>query len=192
MMNPRLLTYGNVPVPQTVLWSGEDESFLAVDEWADGLMAMCNPDRQGEGRPMFGKPHMQRHRRAIVLGLCDLCGKPLKGHTKVSLSHAKMTHAARDELVVMQVEPLLHKICAAVSMQHCPSLKKDIGQGSLNVRLVQRYQVQIALLSTAAVLEFTGQTKTTDVAGHAKIVLLSWRDMSPGWLLASSPSNQEQ
>lgn len=181
-MRGAAFTYGDVPVPHTVLWSAEDQNFLAPDEWADGHTAICNPDRQGEGRPRFGKPHMQRQRRAVVLGLCDLCGKPLKGHSKVSLSHAKVRRGAGDQLVVMQVEPLLHKPCAAISMAHCPSLKRDIRDGRLMVRLVAQYQVQLALMTTAAVKEFTGEDKTGEVVGHAKIVLLKWRDMDEDWL----------
>jgi len=51
------LTWGKVPVPVTALWSGEDTCFLAPDPIVNGMMAMCNVDAPGVGKPIFGKPH---------------------------------------------------------------------------------------------------------------------------------------
>lgn len=176
-----MLTYGNVPVPYTVMWSNEEAMHLDRCPHAEARLAVCNAVAAGEGRPVFGKPHMQRQREAIVEGLCDLCGKPLKGRTKVSLSHASARIGA-EGLCVMQVEPLLHKECAAASMKHCPSLKRDIRHGSLFVRQVNRYRVQLAMLTGAATVEFCG-VWAPGAVGHAKLELLSWKDRSETWLL---------
>jgi hypothetical protein len=176
----RLITYGSVPVPYSVLWSDEDTNTIEADPMVRGQFAMCNPSSRGQGKPMFGKPHMQRQREVVINGLCDLCAKPLKGRTKVSLSHAKV-RAGAEGLCVMQVEPLLHKECAAISMLHCPSLKRDIRDGGLNVRLVTRYQVQLAQLTAAATMEFAG-VRHSGAIGHAKVVLLAWQDKSQEWL----------
>lgn len=174
------LTWGKVPVPVTALWSGEDSLFLAPDPVVNGMIAMCNVDAPGVGKPIFGKPHMQRHRRAIALGLCDLCARPLKGRAKVSLSHASPRTGA-DGLCIMQVEPLLHKECAAISVRHCPSLRRDIDGARLNVRLVTRYRVQFAQLTGDATMEFCG-VRHSGAIGHAKVELLTWSDKSEGWL----------
>lgn len=174
------LVYGNMPVPYTVLWSAEDILTLGRCRYAEGRTAVCNGSDAGNGKPVFGKPHMQRQREAVSLGLCDLCGKALNGRTKVSLSHASERIGANG-LCVMQVEPLLHKECAAISMRYCPSLKSDIRNGTLFVRQVNRYRVQLALLTTAACEEFTGETATGAV-GHAKIELLSWKSRDAQWL----------
>lgn len=147
---------------------------------AGGKMAVCNAVAQGEGKPVFGKPHMQRQRQAIVDGLCDICGKTLKGRTKVSLSHARERIGAAGPCI-MQVEPLLHKECAAISMRHCPSLRKDVRNGTLFIRQVTRYRVQIATLSGAATLEFTGELHPGAV-GHAKVELIAWKDRLEEWL----------
>jgi len=172
--------YGNMPVPITVLWSAEEPLHLAPCAHAGGKTAVCNGVAPGEGKPIFGKPHMQRHRQAIVDGLCDLCGKTLNQRTKVSLSHAREQPGA-DGLCVMQVEPLLHKACAAVSVRHCPSLKRDIKLGTLRVRQVNRYRVQLAQLTSAATFEFTGQCQPGAI-GHAKVELLAWKDRTAEWL----------
>lgn len=175
------LMWGQVPVPYSVLWSAENEFFLGSDPTTPGLLAVCNPSRQGEGKPVFGKPHMNRQRRTIALGLCDLCGRPLKGRAKVSLSHARPRVGAGHAMCVMQVEPLLHKECAAISLRHCPSLKRDIRGDSLMVRLVTRYRVQFAQLTGDATEEFCG-ARHSGAVGHAKVELLAWRDMDAAWL----------
>ncbi|WP_127144092.1 hypothetical protein [Pelagibacterium montanilacus] len=174
------LNFGNVPVPYTVLWSAEDPMHIAKCEFTRRA-AVCNAVAPGVGKPIFGKPHMQRQREVVVLEKCDLCAKPLKGQTKVSLSHARPRIAARGQLVIMQVEALVHKDCAAICLDHCPSLRADIRRGSLVVRMVTRYQVQVAQLTGAAVLEFTGE-HAPGCVGHAKIVLQQWKDKDEKWL----------
>lgn len=174
-----IINYGNAPVPYSVLWSSENPLVIGKDPEVSGP-AMCNSISPGEGKPMFGSPHMQRQREVIINELCDVCGKSLKGRTKVSLSHARPRIGANG-LCVMQVEPLLHKECAALSLRYCPSLKRDIAAGTLNVRMVTRYQVQIALLTGDATEEFTGE-RCSGAAGHAKVELLAWQDKTAEWL----------
>lgn len=173
------LTYGGVPVPWTSSWSAEESFFLARCRWA-GMVAICQPSARGEGKPRFGKPHSIRQRQAIVAGLCDLCALPLVGRTKVSLSHARVRLDGATGPCVMQVEPLLHKACAQVSLAHCPSLQRDLRSGDLEVRQVGRYQVQIARMSKIFVEETCGQA--VEAAGHAKVVLQAWKNRDLAWL----------
>lgn len=171
--------YGGVPVPWTSSWTAEETFHLARCRWA-GMLAICQAEAQGQGKPKFGKPHSQRQRQAIAAGLCDLCAKPLKLKTKVSLSHARVRLDGAEGPCVMQVEPLLCRPCAILSMRHCPSLKRDIRDGSLQVRQVGQYQVQIAKMSEIYVKEITGTAVVA--AGHAKVVLLNWKDRDAAWL----------
>lgn len=177
-------TYGNIPVPYSVLWSGEDRLTLGADRNVPGHLAVCNEVAPGTGRPVFGKPHMQRQRELVILGRCDLCNRPLKSRAKVSLSHARERVGA-EGLCVMQVEPLLHRECAAISLLHCPSLKRDTAGETLNVRLVSRYRVQIAQLTAEAATKFAGISHSGAI-GHAKIELLEWQDRSAEWLARSA------
>jgi hypothetical protein len=174
-----MLMYGGVPVPWTSAWTAEETFHVARCRWA-GMLAICQAVAQGEGKPRFGKPHSQRQRQAIAAGLCDLCAKPLRLKTKVSLSHARIRLDGAQGACVMQVEPLLCRPCAILSMAHCPSLKRDIKNGTLMVRQVGGYQVQIARMSRAYVKEITGTA--VEAAGHAKVVLLSWKDRDAAWL----------
>ncbi|HQS09516.1 MAG: hypothetical protein B7Y12_01960 [Rhizobiales bacterium 24-66-13] len=180
-MSALQLFFGAVPVPYTASWTGEDDFFLARCRYAAGQVAICQKESRGSGKPLFGKPHMTRQREVISKGLCDLCGRTLKNSTKVSLSHARPQAKGARALDILQVEPLLHHLCAAISARHCPSLKRDIAQGAIQIRQVTRHQVQIALMDEIAAMEFTGIAHP-GAAGHAKVQLLAWKDRDLAWL----------
>ena len=108
--------------------------------------------------------------------------------TKVSLSHARVRLNGADGPCVMQVEPLLHKACAAKSMAFCPSLKKDIRDGSLRIRQVTRYRPQFAVMDEVYVETITGQRQKA--IGHAKVELLAWIDRDLAWLEGSDAKAQ--
>src|SRR5690606_1059318 len=81
---PTVRGWGNVPVPYTASWTEEEHFFLDFCPYACAT-AICQRVAPGQGKPQFGKPHMNRQREAIARNLCDLCGRPLKHRTKVSL-----------------------------------------------------------------------------------------------------------
>lgn len=178
-MSARQLFYGGVPVPYTASWSDEESFFVGRCPYAQ-RDAIRQPDARGRGKPQFGKPHSDRQRQVIARDLCDLCARPLKNRTKVSLSHARpVTHGA-EGLAILQVEPMLHKECASVSMQHCPSLRRDTASGSLIVRQVSRHRVQFVIMSEEYVEQMTGRRVKS--IGHAKVELLGWIDRDADWL----------
>ncbi|MBD9539969.1 hypothetical protein IB276_10950 [Ensifer sp. ENS04] len=176
-----MIKWGSVPVPYAALWTGEAGKMAVGVCRHINHLACCDAEDRGAGKPIFGKPHMGRQREVIANDLCDLCARPLKGRTKVSLSHARVTVSGATGACVMQVEPLVHKDCALVCVQHCPSLKRDIKTGTLFVRQVLQHRHQFALLTTAAVLEFCGVARD-GVAGHAKVELQRWKDRDLSWL----------
>lgn len=180
-MKREQLFYGGVPVPYAASWSAEESFFLGVCPHSARL-ALRQIERRGEGKPVFGKPHSDRQREVIALDLCDLCARPLKGRTKVSLSHARPVVHGAEGLAVLQVEPMLHKECAAISMKHCPSLRRDIASGTLMVRQVSRHRVQFAIMDEVYTRQMTGEHKQS--IGHAKVELLRWVDRDAAWLSA--------
>nr|WP_295738900.1 hypothetical protein [uncultured Acidocella sp.] len=183
MKSRQQLFYGGVPVPYTASWSAEEGTLhLAACRWANSALALCQAQHRGIGKPVFGKPHMVRQREVIASGLCDLCGKKLSHCSKVSLSHARVDPHAAEGPAVLQVEPLLHRQCAAICVQHCPSLLRDIENGTLHIRLVQRYRIQWAIMRPESVAEFTGGEAVAAI-GHAKVELQLWRGMPVEWLL---------
>lgn len=178
--------YGGTPVPFTVSWSAEGAFTVAPCSHAGGRLSICQNVAQGVGKPRFGKPHSQRQRQAIAEGRCDLCFYPLKIKTKVSLSHARVRNNGADGPCVMQVEPLLCRTCAAISLRHCPSLKRDVADGSLRVRQVTRWRPQFAVMDEIYVAEITGEA--TKAIGHAKVELLAWIDRDAAWLEGAGAS----
>ncbi|MGU3661063.1 hypothetical protein [Methylobacterium fujisawaense] len=181
-------TYGGVPVPYTVSWSAEDAFRVDHCQHANAR-AICQSVAPGQGKPQFGKPHSQRQREAIADDLCDLCGRTLRNKTKVSLSHARPRMNGANGLAILQVEPLLHRQCAATSLRHCPSLKRDVETGKVVIRQVTRHRVQFAIMSP----EFVGTYVPGYVAGpkerivgHAKVELLRWVDRDASWLLRTA------
>lgn len=180
MVDRAQLTYGGVPVPYTVGWTAEDRVYVDRCPHAEGRIAICQEVARGEGKPQFGAPHMGRQREAIANDLCDLCARPLKNRTKVSLSKARARFNGAEAFDVLQVEPLLHKECAAVSVRYCPSLKRDIRNGTVEIRQVTRHRSQLALYSEQGTFEATGVR--TKAISHAKVQLLAWIDRDLAWL----------
>jgi hypothetical protein len=123
---------------------------------------------------------MARQREAIARGLCDTCGKPLKLATKVSLSHARPQPHGAQGWAILQVEPMMHRRCAAISAKHCPALRRDIEEGSIKVRQVTRWRAQCAIMSAEYVETLTG--RHIKALGHAKVELLDWIDRDLAWL----------
>ena len=174
------LRFGNTPVPYTASWTAEESFFLASCEYFEGRLALCQAVAPGEGKPLFGKPHSQRQREVIARQLCDLCGKSIKTATKVSLSHARPVPHGAEGWAILQVEPLLHKACAAESLRFCPSLRRDVAQGTLFVRQVTRHRAQAAIMSAEYVESITGRREKA--LGHAKVELIRWIDRDAAWL----------
>lgn len=180
-MTREILHWGNVPVPYAALWTAEQGRMHVAVCPHIGRIACCDVTARGEGRPVFGKPHMGRQRELIVGDLCDLCARPLRLRTKVSLSHTRNTLTGANGPVQMQVEPLLHKDCAAICVRHCPSLRRDIARGTLSLSQVIRHRHQVAILTEDAIEHFCGERRK-GVAGHAKVELIRWIDRDLSWL----------
>lgn len=175
-----MITFGNTPVPMTVSWSSEETMFVAPCRYFDNRPAICQPESPGVGKPLFGKPHAVRQRRAVALDLCDLCGKSTKTRTKVSLSHAQPQPHGASGWAILQVEPMLHVECAAICIQHCPSLKRDVREGTLAIRRVTKDRSQCALMDARYVLQVAGVQMVA--LGHAKVELIRWEDVDLPWL----------
>jgi hypothetical protein len=183
-------TFGNAPVPYTVSWSGEEAQgqFIGLCPHAQH-QALCMHTAIGAGKPLFGKPHANRQRETIALGCCDLCGRPLRNRTKVSLSHARVNTTGADGPCIMQVEPMVHPECAVLCIKFCPSLKRDVQAGSLMIRQVTRWRAQFAIMGPQFISHYVPdyvERPGDKIVGHGKVELLSWRDRDEVWLEKAS------
>jgi hypothetical protein len=179
MTDRRILMWGKVPVPYAASWTEEAPFFIGLCPYSR-REAICQTSNRGQGKPLFGKPHANRQRELIALNLCDLCAKPLKVRTKVSLSHARPQPHAFRMGDILQVEPMLHRDCAATCVEHCPSLKRDIDQGTLIIRQVFRHAVQFAIMDEVYTEHETGRRQTA--VGNAKVQLIEWAGRDLNWL----------
>jgi hypothetical protein len=191
----RIARFGNTAVPYTVSWTGEERQFVGICPHARAP-ALRMPHAPGVGKPQFGKPHSDRQREAIARGLCDLCGKPLKNRTKVSLSDARgRTNAAPGSTTgILQVEPLLHRECALESTNFCPSLKRDLAAGTLMIRQVNRYAVQFAIMAPEYIRHYVPDYQPSPkdrIVGHAKVELIRWIDRDLDWLIQAQKSGDD-
>lgn len=178
------MKFGNTSVPWTVSWTGEESFYVGKCPFVGGY-AIRQAVAPQQGKPQFGKPHWDRQRQAIAECLCDLCGKSLKLATKVSLSHARPVAHGATGLNILQVEPLLHRECAAESMRWCPSLKKDIANGSLMIRQVTRHRVQFVIMGPQFISVYVPgyEAKPHErIVGAAKVELVAWVDRDMAWL----------
>lgn len=176
--------FGATAVPWTVGWTGEESFFIDHCPFSN-RPAICQTVAPGVGKPTFGKPHSQRQRQAIAECRCDLCGKSLTLATKVSLSHARPVGHGANGLAILQVEPLLHRLCAAESMRWCPSLKRDLADGSLMVRQVTISRVQFAVMGPQFVAHYVPDyvfNPNDRIVGMAKVELVKWIDRDTAWL----------
>lgn len=172
------LSYGDIPVPWPVMWSAEEEYFIAECPWFK-RPAICQKEAHGEGVPRFGRPHTLRQRKVMALMLCDVCAKPLKTSTKMSLSNFGADYP--EGYVLSQVEPLLHADCAKLSIKHCPALRRQLGDGRMRVRQVFQCQPRATIASEQERADFVPGYDGPDVLGLAVMELLKWRDVTGSW-----------
>ena len=179
-MRAVITRFGATAIPWTVSWSAEETFSLGKCHvfHKRAIMQISDP---GVGKPLFGKPHSNRQREAIGRCLCDLCGRSIKLATKVSLSHARPQPHGALGWAILQVEPMLHRECAAESCRWCPSLKRDIEHGTLMIRQVHRWRAQCAVMSETYVESVTGEARKA--LGHAKVELIHWTDRDIDWLM---------
>ena len=170
-----ILRYGDIPVPLPVMWSAEEEYFVAECP-VFHKPAICQHEARGEGVPRFGRPHTIRQRRAMALVLCDLCGKPLRNATKISLS--SFGSDCREGMLLSQVEPLLHVECARVSVEHCPALRRQLRDGRMRARQVFACRPRPTVASAEERHSFVPDYDGLDVLGLSVMDVTKWRDVT--------------
>jgi hypothetical protein len=158
------------------MWSAEEEYFVGICP-SFKVPAICQKEAQGQGVPRFGRPHAVRQRKMMLFGLCDLCAKPLRNSTKISLSDA-FVRGVPEARVLTQLEPLLHADCARVSLKHCPSLQRQREGGSLRITQVFRYRSRALRAQPEDRAKYVPEYTGPDIIGLAAIDLLSWRDVT--------------
>jgi hypothetical protein len=170
-----MVKYGDTPVPWGSMWSDEDEYYVGKCPWF-GVPAIMQKQAQGSGTPRFGSPHVERQRKLHARCLCDICAKPLKGSTKLTLS--TFGEHIRDGQPLTVYEPLIHVECAKLCLHSCPSLKRQLDGGWLRVRRVTRYRARPTEALQEHLEKFVPEYKGPPIAGLAVVDITAWQDVT--------------
>lgn len=112
------------PVPWINLWGTEeiDRMSIRLDVNAGWQPAIYLDDSE-QTVPDFTRQNMQRQRRAVARGLCQVCGKRF-GWPKLLVWSSISTQIVDVEGIkcVVVSEPWLDEQCAAFALQKCPGL----------------------------------------------------------------------
>jgi hypothetical protein len=83
-------------------------------------------------------------------------------------------------------ERLLHKACAAIAVDHCPKLKRDVREGILGIREMLKFDVRMSYDKPESIAErfvsgFMPVGKSR-IVGYVEVLLVKARLRSLEWL----------
>jgi hypothetical protein len=136
-LHPKLKV--GVDVPWVTSWSKEPTTGVAPCPSVDGVLAIGQVWRPGEGKPLYSRNHLFRQRKSVREMLCPMCGEPThEGDRWSQTGHWTTAGAARAKGMGVWIpadypddKPLfdagaiapLHRACAERALLHCPHLK---------------------------------------------------------------------
>lgn len=160
-------------VPWNASWSGEAGHEIRPCRYAEGALAVWQPFKPGEGRPIFAAPHMVRQRKCIAELRCTVCGEKTAEDDRWWFPFGGW----RDGWWVSTESPV-HKACADLAAHACPMIRKG---GHTPIRLPHGWQILAAVVGGEDTdREFGIKTKGRRVVGHLK---MAWRN--PAFLKSS-------
>jgi len=163
------------PVPIVNRWGkGEDPSRVAIQfDRHVGRNAIFYFDA-GEPEPDFTMQNMQRQRRCMVLGECQICGRPVPWRRRhlvlSSVSTRLMTSPGPARGTLTVTEPWLDRRCAEFAIEKCPALIRRGRDEDLDlVQVTSRFDVQLVLTQEA--VDGFPDTWETPVVGFVELSL---------------------
>ncbi|WP_051385338.1 hypothetical protein [Actinokineospora inagensis] len=145
------------------------------DRDRSGILWVRVPSTPGTGRPLFGKVHSLRQRRAMRRLLCQVCGEPADqapdGVLWLLLDHRADWPGWPNRMGV--TEPPICRPCAELSVHACPALR----DGYALVR-AQVYDI-------AGVQGMRYRPGNTGVAA-VDLAMVAHSDAAAPWVLASN------
>jgi hypothetical protein len=163
------------PVPFVNRWGTvEDRSKVAVQfDPLVGMDAAFYFDA-GEQEPDFTAQSMQRQRRCMVLGECQVCGRPVpwsRRHLVISsVSTGVITSKGPRQGAMKVVEPWLDRRCAEFAIRYCPALiRRGRAEDLTLIEVTSKNDVELVI--TRGWIEGFPQTKAAPVAIWAELVL---------------------
>lgn len=107
-------------VPWSASWSAEERFEIRPCKYAGNRLAVWQPFKPGEGRPIFAKPHNVRQRKSIAEMRCTVCGEKT-----VMGNRWWWPRGNQQGRWWMTTEAPVHSPCADLAIMHCPELRKS-------------------------------------------------------------------
>jgi hypothetical protein len=143
-MTPAKITHlarvGGLPVPWVALWSAEEGTAFLAEEIYDGKPSLCvsHLEALGEGTARLGMMSQLRQRRAMRLGLCQVCGKPMTRRYVALSTSGERIKLGRSGSFPLLIEPPACATCASIALAHCPGVRGRTFVELLDLILVQQ------------------------------------------------------
>ena len=128
-----------VDVPWVTSWSAEAMTGVSRCPSVDGMLAVGQQDRPGEGEPLYSRNHLFRQRKSVREMLCPMCGEPTEAPDRWSQTGRWTTAGEiralglgawlpadfKDERPLFDAGAIapLHRACAERALADCPHLK---------------------------------------------------------------------
>ncbi len=151
-----------ITVPWNASWSAELEYEIRPCKYAGGDLALWQPYRPKQGRPVFAKPHNVRQRASIARMLCTVCGEPTPERDRWWFKLGRVTDG-----YFMTTEAPVHRACADHALGVCPHLR---GREADLERLPVGYAIAKAIVGGPATeKDFGVVIGGRRVVGHLKL-----------------------
>lgn len=151
-------------VPWVSSWTGEEEFWLGE---LHGSPAIMQKEAQGLGEPQFDFPHIMRQRKALSECLCGVCGKPMKGHTKIMLGEPHEVEVVYQNIPAF-IQPFSHRKCALQMIDNFPEIIGKLLTQEMVIVQAFEHQLIGELLSPEGTQKLIGKEHKGAV-GHLKM-----------------------
>jgi hypothetical protein len=128
-----------VDVPWVTSWSAEAVVGVSPCPSVDGMLALGQQEKPGQGKPLYSRNHLFRQRLSVRSMLCPMCGEATEPSDRWTQTGRWTTAGAvrakglggwlpadfkdgRPLLDAGAIAPL-HRACAERALLHCPHLK---------------------------------------------------------------------
>lgn len=189
-------TASGIPITYTVAWTSETvpearEDPLLRGRCPTGTLALFHSGSQGEGSPKLAVSDVARVRRAVILGLCQACGRQVPGSatspSRIGRWLCDLRNQGQEIKIGYRRVPLIVdgwtcEPCLAYALRVCPGLVKKDWQhdapAALRVLRVHTWEL-------IATLERVERLDVWPVVGWVKIAATGYTAFTPDSFLAN-------
>jgi hypothetical protein len=167
-----------LPVPFINRWGAESTDRLSIEHDPNvGQLAIFDYDNH-EPEPDFLHQNMQRQRKCMTLGWCQVCARPMPWSRRFlvvsSMSVEQVQVAGRPVAVV--TEPWLDERCAEFALRICPGLiRRRTAHGLTLVPVTSKREVQLVVSNGWVEGHLEEESKRIQPAMWAKVALIGVR-----------------